>query len=107
MSARSMRATSTHSWLDFADDARWVTGQSTIVGSDGLREFFSDAMTGLLPELEIRTMICISDRVACELVERLTRAGVERVFAIAGFYQIDEGRISAAKIYREGSAELR
>jgi hypothetical protein len=38
-------------------------------------------------------------------ISRPVRGG-EPVFFIAGFYQLRDGRIASAKIYREGSAEV-
>jgi len=90
----------------FAPTAEWITGQSRIVGKHELREFFAGAFAELLPTLEVRTVLEAPDRVACEIAERLTHDGATRVFNIAGFYTISDGRIVAAKIYREGSAEL-
>ncbi len=46
------------------------------------------------------------DRAACQLIERLNVRGEEQVCFIAGFYQLRDGRIASAKIYREGSAEV-
>jgi uncharacterized protein len=46
------------------------------------------------------------DRAACQLIEKPTFDGEEKVFFIAGFYEFRDGRIASAKIYREGSADL-
>jgi hypothetical protein len=50
-------------------------------------------------------MLVDGDQVACELSEHLVVDGVARVGQIAGFYRVQSGRITAAKIYREGSAD--
>jgi hypothetical protein len=55
---------------------------------------------------DLENLIATGDRVACELTETLTANGEERTFSIAGFYRAHEGFIAAAKIYREGGAEL-
>lgn len=90
----------------FTDDAVWVTGVSRITGRPALTEFFAAAMTGLLPTLTIVDIIAGADRAACELVETLNSGGERHTFHIAGFYRLRDGRIAAAKIYREGSAQL-
>jgi uncharacterized protein len=90
----------------FTGDACWVTGSTVVRGRAELAAFFASAMTGLLPTLTIQNLLVTSDRAACQLVERLTFDGEEKVFFIAGFYELRDGRIASAKIYREGSAEL-
>jgi hypothetical protein len=89
----------------FTDDAVWVTGTTVVSGRTDLTEFFAAAMAGLAPTLAVRNLVAVADRAACELVETLTSAGEPRTFHIAGFYRLRDGRIAAAKIYREGSAE--
>lgn len=90
----------------FTPAAEWTTGQSRIVGEHELREFFSAAFMGLLRTLEVQTILEAPGMAACEIIERLTHAGQPREFDIAGFYRIAGDRIAAAKIYREGSADL-
>lgn len=90
----------------FTDDAVWITGGIRVTGRPALTEFFTSAMTGLLPTLRVHSVVAETDRAACELVETLTADGVRHTFHIAGFYRLRDGRIAAAKIYREGSAEL-
>jgi hypothetical protein len=60
----------------------------------------------LLPTLAIQNLITGEDQAAAQLVEVFTFEGVERTDHIAGFYVIKKGRIAAAKIYREGSADV-
>jgi hypothetical protein len=60
----------------------------------------------LEPELRVTSMLVYGDQVACELSERFIVDGTARVDRIAGFYRVQSGRITAAKIYREGSAEV-
>ncbi|WP_328607162.1 nuclear transport factor 2 family protein [Amycolatopsis sp. NBC_00345] len=90
----------------FTEDAVWVTGTTVVRGIDELTDLFADAMTQLLPTLTIQDVLTDGDRVAAQLTETLTHDGQERTFAIAGFYRLRDGRITSAKIYREGSAEL-
>jgi hypothetical protein len=90
----------------FTEDASWVTGTSVARGRGELTELFAAAMEGLLPTLTIRNLLAEGDRAACQMTETLTWDGEERTFSIAGFYQLRDGRIASAKIYREGSAEL-
>jgi uncharacterized protein (TIGR02246 family) len=90
----------------FADDAVWITGRTTARGRTELTELFAGAMEGLLPALTIQNLIVGTDRAACQMVEVFTFDGTERVEHIAGFYEIADGRIASAKIYREGSADV-
>jgi hypothetical protein len=90
----------------FTDDASWVTGTSTARGRGELAELFGAAMAGLLPTLVILDLLAEGDRVACQMTETLTASGQEQTFFIAGFYELRGGQIAAAKIYREGSAEI-
>ncbi|HEX5540859.1 MAG TPA: nuclear transport factor 2 family protein [Micromonospora sp.] len=90
----------------FTDDALWVTGTSIARGHGELTELFAGAMEGLLPALTIQNLLAEGDRVACQMTETLAWAGKERTFSIAGFYRLRNGRITSAKIYREGSAEI-
>lgn len=89
----------------FTDDATWVTGSTTVSGRADLTEFFGKALTGLLPHLAIKNVIADGDRAAAELYETFHRDGTARDAHIAGFYTLTDGRISRAKIYREGSAD--
>lgn len=90
----------------FTDDAVWITGTTTVRGRAELAELFADAMAGLLPTLVIESLLADGDRVAGQLTETLTVDGDERTFSIAGFYQLRNGLIASAKIYREGSADI-
>ena len=89
----------------FSDDATWVTGTDRFCGA-ALRELFASALTGLQPRLQIESILVDGSRVACELREDLIVKGVERTDHIAGFYRVVSGLITAAKIYREGSADV-
>ena len=90
----------------FAPDAVWRTGESVARGSAELAELFAGAITALRPTLTVRTLVAAGDRVACELTERLTAGSGERTDPIAGFYELSGGLITAARIYRAGSAEV-
>jgi uncharacterized protein len=90
----------------FADDAVWTTGKTTARGRAELTELFAGAMDGLLPTLTIQNLIVGDDQAAAQLIEVFTYQGVERTDHIAGFYRFREGRITSAKIYREGSADV-
>jgi uncharacterized protein len=89
----------------FADDAVWITGRTTVRGRVELAELFAGAMDGLLPTLTIQDLIVGNGRAAAQLVEVYTHEGAEHTDNIAGFYVIKDGRITSAKIYREGSAD--
>jgi uncharacterized protein (TIGR02246 family) len=90
----------------FTDDAVWITGGSVARGRTELTELFTGALERLLPTLTLETLLIDGDRAACQLVERFTVSGHRRTDSIAGFFRIRDGRIAAAKIYREGSAEV-
>ncbi|MEV6792393.1 nuclear transport factor 2 family protein [Streptomyces sp. NPDC051320] len=90
----------------FTEDAVWVTGRTTARGRAELTELFAGAMEGLLPTLTVQHLIVGEDRAACQMVETFTFDGAELTDHIAGFYDIAHGRIAAAKIYREGSADI-
>ena len=89
----------------FAADAVWRTGATAVRGRAQLAELFAGALRDLRPELTLRTLVATGDRVACELTELLHLPAGARTDAIAGFYLVRGGRITAAHIYREGSAE--
>jgi hypothetical protein len=91
----------------FAPEAVWQTGTDRLVGIDALAELFDDGLWAMEPALEIRSCVAsFEGRVALELTETLTIEGRRTAFAIAGFFTVEDGRITEAKIYREGSAEL-
>ena len=90
----------------FAEDAQWVTGRSAVRGRDGLRGFFGAAIDGLRPHLAVAGLIAEDGRAACELTETLVFKQEPRSYSIAAFFQLRDGLITSAKVYREGSAEL-
>ena len=65
---------------------------------------FGDAFAGLDPTLAIESILADGDRVACEPREEFLVADISRVEHIAGFFRVEAGLITDAKIYREGSA---
>ena len=89
----------------FSADATWFTGSDRFRGTAELAKLFGSAFTELSPKLTIQTMVIDADQVACELSEQLVVDDATRVDHIAGFYKVRAGRITAAKIYREGSAD--
>lgn len=90
----------------FTDDAVWITGTDLARGRAELTALFEGALRELSPTLVVQDLLAVGDRVACRLVETLTAGEEERTFFIAGFYQVRDGRIAWAKVYREGSAEV-
>ncbi|MFG2306375.1 nuclear transport factor 2 family protein [Actinacidiphila glaucinigra] len=90
----------------FTDDAVWITGTTTVRGRAELTALFDEAMRGLLPTLEVHDLIAEGDRAACRMTETLTYRGDRRTCPIAAFYELREGRIAWAKVYREGSADV-
>jgi hypothetical protein len=89
----------------FTDDAVWVTGQDVVTGRHDLAVFFAAAISGLLPTLQVLAVVAEADTAAAELLELYQFQQVARTALIAGFYTVEDGRISRAKIYREGSAD--
>lgn len=90
----------------FSADASWVTGSDRFQGAAALRTLFAGAFDALSPRLTLLSLVVQGDRVACELREDYSAEGVDRADHIAGFFRVEAGRISAAKIYREGSADI-
>jgi uncharacterized protein len=55
---------------------------------------------------DLEALMAGDGQAAAQLTEVFTFEGVERTDHIAGFYVVRQGRITAAKIYREGSADV-
>jgi len=89
----------------FSPDATWDTGSDRFRGTEELAKLFEGAFAELSPHLTIQTMLSEGDQVACELTEQIVVDDATRVDHIAGFYRVHSGRITGAKIYREGSAD--
>jgi hypothetical protein len=87
------------------DEAVWTTGTDRLFGREHLQPFFAEAFAELTPQLEIVNLIEGKRDAACELCETYRFDGVEHTTSIAAFYSFQNGRISRAKIYREGSAD--
>jgi uncharacterized protein len=91
----------------FSTDVTWITGTDSFHGSAALRELFAAAFAELSPRLHLLSLAAEGGVVACELREDYSAAGGgDRTDHIAGFYRVDTGLIVAAKIYREGSADV-
>jgi hypothetical protein len=90
----------------FSDDATWVTGTYRLEGAAALRELFVAAFAELRPQLQLLNLLAQGEHVACELRESYVAGGIDRTDHIAGFYRVARGLIAAAKIYREGSADV-
>ena len=89
-----------------ANDVLWVTGQDVIRGVRSVEELFDDWLWGHDPSLTVDTFVSDDHQVAAELIEELTVDGTRQRFAIAAFFAVREGRITRARIYREGRADL-
>jgi uncharacterized protein len=83
----------------------WNTGTDVVVGRPAVAAFLGDAMSGLLPTLQIRSLVGDRDLVACELEERYRHRGLDHQAAIAAFFRFTGEEISEVKVYREGSAD--
>jgi len=90
----------------FSIDASWTTGVDRFQGAAALRTLFAGAFEALAPRLSLKNLLVQGDQVACELREDYSVEGVDRTDHIAGFFRVEAGRIAAAKIYREGSADI-
>ena len=90
----------------FSAEATWVTGTDHFRGRAELAKLFASAFSELSPKLTITSMVVDGDHVACELSEQFIVDGVAHVDQLAAFYEIQSGRIIAAKIYRQGSADV-
>jgi ketosteroid isomerase-like protein len=89
-----------------APDAIWITGADKLVGRDALGELFDDWLWSTDPALSVISLVIEEDRAAAQLREEMTVEGKRREFLIAAFFEIADGLITRAKIYREGSADL-
>jgi ketosteroid isomerase-like protein len=90
----------------FAPDAVWATGQDVVRGSDSLAELFDAGLWQLEPSLHVLTLLGEETLVAAELHETITVEGARHDFRIAVFFTVEAGLIQAAKVYREGSADI-
>jgi hypothetical protein len=90
----------------FSTDPSWATGVDRFQGAAALRALFAGAFEALAPRLSLQTLLVQGDQVACELREDYSAEGVDRTDHIAGFFRVEDGRITGAKIYREGSADI-
>jgi ketosteroid isomerase-like protein len=90
---------------DFAADATWVTGTYTVPPGK-LSDFFRDAMQELTPRLTVRRSIDGGDAVAVEMTESWTLGDRPDSAALLAVFSLRDGKIAAAKIYREGSADV-
>ncbi|WP_163543190.1 nuclear transport factor 2 family protein [Occultella kanbiaonis] len=89
---------------DFTSDASWVTGDYTVPGGE-LREFFRSAMASITPRLDLVRVVDGGSVVVAELTESWTHDGEAKRAALVAVFDLVEGRIARAKIYREGSAD--
>lgn len=89
---------------DFAPDAVWVTGDHTVPPGE-LRPFFEGAMRSLRPHLALVRIVGGGDAVAVEMVETWTHEDATKIAALVAMLDVADGRISRAKVYREGSAD--
>jgi uncharacterized protein len=90
---------------DFTADATWVTGTYAVPAGQ-LRNFFRDAMQELAPRLTVRRCIDGGDAVAVEMTESWTFGDRPDSAALVAVFSLREGKIAAAKTYREGSADV-
>src|SRR5699024_6797750 len=89
---------------DFTSTATWVTGDYSVPAGE-LREFFAGAMEALTPQLELRRVIDGGAVVAAEMNEVWTHHDRAKTAALIAVFDLSEGMIARAKIYREGSAD--
>ncbi|GAA3836619.1 hypothetical protein KACC15558_18400 [Brevibacterium ammoniilyticum] len=89
---------------DFAPATEWVTGDYTVPAGQ-LREFFVSAMESITPQLSLLRIIDGGDVVAAEMTETWTHNGADRSASLIAVFDLTDGKIARAKIYREGSAD--
>ena len=89
---------------DFASGATWVTGDYTVPGGE-LRSFFVEAMRSIRPHLALNRAIDGGETIVAEMTETWVSDGESKSASIAAVFDLSEGRIRRAKIYREGSAD--
>lgn len=89
-----------------SENATWITGTDSFRGVAALEQLFASALTELSPQLHVKSLLVQGDFVACELREDYVADGVQRTDHIAAFYRLEDGLISAVKIYREGSSDV-
>jgi hypothetical protein len=87
-----------------AEDVVWQTGSDTFVGLHQVERLLREA-AGLLPVLEIKSVLVAGQRAAVEMTERYFHEGRTHEVAIAVFFSFDRGLISRVKVFREGSAD--
>lgn len=90
----------------FATDAVWITGEDVVQGRAALAELFDSGLWSMNPSLRVRSIVSDGDRAAAQLHESITVEGEVREFDIAVFFELADGLITRAKVYREGSADL-
>lgn len=90
---------------DFTDSASWITGDY-VVPEGGMREIFTEAMQSLTPRLSLQRVIDGGDVVAVEVREAWSRDGSEKSAELVAVFDLEDGKVSQAKVYREGSADV-
>lgn len=89
---------------DFTPTATWVTGDYT-VPEGTLREFFTSAMESLTPQLSLHRVIDGGEIVAAEMSETWSDGEEQKSAGLVAVFDLNDGKITRAKIYREGSAD--
>jgi hypothetical protein len=90
----------------FGPDIVWSTGRDVMRGTTALAEVFDAGLWELAPSLATIAVVAEGGVVAAELHERITVDGELREFDIAAFFEVADGLIHRAKVYREGTADL-
>lgn len=89
---------------DFAPGAEWVTGDYAVPPGE-LRAFFTRAMESITPKLTLIRTIADETTVAAEMSEEWTHNRVEKSASLITVFDLVDGKIARAKVYREGSAD--
>lgn len=89
---------------DFTPDAMWVTGDYTVPSGE-LQTFFEGAMRSITPTLTLSRAIQEGSVVVAEMTESWTHENETKSAALVAVFDLIDGKISKAKIYREGSAD--
>ena len=87
-----------------SEEVVWQTGLDTFIGLDQVGGLLRDS-AGLLPVLEIKSVLADGERAAVEMTERYSHEGQPHEVPIAVFYSFTRELISRVKVFREGSAD--
>lgn len=89
-----------------ANEVVWITGTDRFTGKAALNGVFDDWLWSLDPMLTVRRLYCSADGAAAQMREDLIVDGARQAFEIAVFFDIADGLVRRATVYREGNAVI-